>query len=125
MAIGQDLPDLIRSHISSVWALELLLLLRRTAERAWLPAELSDELRATVTLVTPCMAHFERVGLVARDEGGRYRYAPAAPFLDEFCSALDAEYRERPVAVINLIAAPPDRIQQLADAFRFKAGSRP
>lgn len=111
---------MIRAHIASVWALELILLLRRTADRSWLPQQLSDELRATVALVTSCLQHFERIGLVVPDEGGRYRYSPVSAIMDEFCTALAAEYRERPVAVINLIAAPEERIQQLADAFRFK-----
>ena len=35
------------------------------------------------------------------------------------------EYRDRPVTLINLIAAPEDHIQQLADAFRFRRGEIP
>jgi hypothetical protein len=31
-------------------------------------------------------------------------------------------YRERPVTVINLISAPPDKLQELADAFKFRGG---
>jgi hypothetical protein len=54
------------------------------------------------------------------DLEGRHRYAAASRLLDDFCARLAAEYRERPVAIINLISAPEDRIQQLADAFRFK-----
>lgn len=118
--MSRDLPDMIRSHISSVWALELILLMRRGGDRSWLPQQLSDELRGTVTLVVACLGYFERMGLVLQDEEGRFRYAPASPMLAEFCDDLDAEYRARPVAVISLIAAPKERIQQLADAFRFK-----
>lgn len=114
-----DLPEMIRAHISSVWALELILLVRRTSERTWLAQELSDELRARTELVTSCMDYFERVGLVSRDEHDRYRYSAVSAAMDEFCAALAAEYKARPVAVINLIAAPEERIQQLADAFRF------
>ena len=33
---------------------------------------------------------------------------------------LEAAYRQRPVSVINLIAAPPDPVQGLADAFKFR-----
>ena len=117
--MADDLPEMIRTHIRSVWALELLLLLRRSSDRVWRVQELSDELRATRAIVDTCVAYFERIGLVARDDDGRLRYAPASSMMAEFCDSLDAEYRRRPVAVINVIAAPEDRIQQLADAFRF------
>lgn len=121
---SRDLPDMIRTHISSVWALELLLLMRRSGDRLWRPQQLSDELRGTVALVTACLDYFERMGLVLQDEEANFRYAPASPMLIEFCDELDAEYRARPVAVISLIAAPQERIQQLADAFRFKGRDR-
>jgi hypothetical protein len=120
MSLEHDLPLLIRSHIPSVWALELLLLLRRGQARPWDEKSISDELRATVPLVAASLKHFEHVGLVARDADGGFQYRPASSPLAAFCDALAVEYRERPVAVINLIAAPEDRIQQLADAFRFK-----
>ncbi len=85
--------------------------------------QLSDELRGTVTLVKGCLDYFERIGLVAQEEG-RYRYAPVSPLMGDFCDALETEYRARPVALISLIAAPEDKIRQLADAFRFR-GSEP
>ena len=120
-----DFPQLVRTHIASVWALEVILLLRRDVERWWSAKALSDELRATVAIVDTCVAQFQRRGLVASDLEGRHRYAAASQPLDDFCARLAAEYRERPVAIINLIAAPEDRIQQLADAFRFRGdGSR-
>lgn len=59
-----------------------------------------------------------------QDSAGAHRYAPANPMLAELTHALEQAYRQRPVAIINLIAAPPDPIQALADAFRFK-GDKP
>ena len=120
---GKDFPQLIRAHIASVWALEVILALRRDPDRWWSAEALSAELRATVAIVDTCVAQFQRIGLVASDLDGRHRYSAASRVMDEFCARLADEYRERPVAVITLIAAPEHRIQQLADAFRFRGDS--
>jgi hypothetical protein len=120
VAVDQDLLGFIREHIRSVWALELLLLMRRSPERAFTSEELVSELRGSSMLVRDSLASFERAGLVLRDDEGRVRYAPAAPLLADLCDTLDAAYRERSVAVINAIVSPPDKLQALADAFKIK-----
>ena len=123
-SVDQDLFGFIREQLRSVWALELLLLMRRQADRNWSPQELVDELRASAPLVTDNLAFFERAGLVIGDDEGRYAFSPAAPLLRSLCDQLDAVYRERPVTVINAIVAPPDKLQTLADAFRIRGGDR-
>ncbi|MET0294303.1 MAG: hypothetical protein ABW042_04745 [Phenylobacterium sp.] len=110
----------VREHIRSVWALELLLLLRRAPERNWTPDDLVRELRASGPLVSANLQALQNAGLIACDEAGRCRYAPAAEVLDRLCAELEAAYRERPVALINVIASPPDKLQSLADAFRIR-----
>ena len=120
MAVDQDLLGFIREHIRSVWALELLLLMRRSPERSFTADELVSELRGSSTLVNGSLASFERAGLVLREDDGRVRYAPAAPMLATLCDDLEAAYRQRSVAVINAIVAPPDKLQALADAFKIK-----
>ncbi len=115
-----DLLELIRQSVRSVWALELLLLMRREALRSWTPDELVSELRASHTLVADNLAALEATGLVL-SENGRYRYAPATPLLEKLCARLEEEYRLRPVTVINAIASSPnDRLHKLANAFRLK-----
>ena len=120
----QDLFGFIREQLRSVWALELLLLMRRRADRSWTPQELVGELRASPALVVDNLAAFERGGLVRADEEGRYVFAPAAPLLVSLCDELDAAYRERPVTVINAIVSPPDKLQTLADAFRIRGDGK-
>ncbi|HEX2559263.1 MarR family transcriptional regulator [Phenylobacterium sp.] len=120
MSVDPDLLTFIREHIRSVWALELLLLLKRNPERRWTPDELVRELRASASLITNNLDALQRAGLIALDEDGRCRYAPAGPVLDRLCNELEAAYRERPVALINVIASPPDKLQSLADAFRIR-----
>jgi hypothetical protein len=115
-----DLAAFVREHMRSVWAVELLLLLRRDRERCWPPEQLVAELRASMNLVADNLAAFERGGLSVRDDAGCWRYAPAAAALDRLAGRLEQAYRERPVAIINLISKPPDPIQGLADAFKWR-----
>lgn len=97
--------------------------MRRDPARFWTPAELVAELRASTSLVADNLQRFLTSGLIA-PEGDRFRYAPASPMLDALCSDLEAAYRERPVAVINMIARPADPLQSLADAFKFRGGDK-
>ena len=46
MADDGDLAAFVREHVRSVWAVELLLLLKRAPDRAWPPEALTAELRA-------------------------------------------------------------------------------
>lgn len=119
MSEDADLAAFVREHMRSVWAVELLMLLRRDPDRSWPPDALVAELRASMTLVNDNLASFERSGLAVRDDDGRWRYAPAAAVLDQLARRLEEAYRERPVAIINLIARP-DPIQGLADAFKWR-----
>ena len=116
----QDLFGFIREQLRSVWALELLLLMRRKDDRNWSPQELVGELRASTALVTDNLESFERAGLVVAGDDGRYIFSPASPLLRALCDELQSVYAERPVTVINAIVASPDKLQVLADAFRIR-----
>jgi hypothetical protein len=118
MTINDDLPAFIRQQFRSLWALEIMLVMQADPERRWRVDELVRELRASQTLVRGNLEGFERSGLVVRDAAEVFRFAPANAGLRELCDQVRAAYRERPVAIINLIAAPEERLQQLADAFR-------
>jgi hypothetical protein len=120
---NRDLAVFVREHVRSVWAVELLLLLKRDPQRCWPAAELVRELRASTGLVNDNLQRFERGGLAVQDDQGCWRFGPAAPALAALCDELEAAYRERPVAIVNLIASPRDPLQSLADAFKFRGGS--
>ena len=124
LASDLEFAAFVREHVRSVWALEMLLALKRDPEHCWPIDELVRELRASTSLVTTNLHGFERSGLAIRDDSGCYRYAPASPMLEELCGDLESAYRERPVAVINLIARPSDPLQSLADAFKFRGDGR-
>jgi hypothetical protein len=110
----------IREHLRSVWALELLLLLKRDPERCWSVGELVSDLRASHGLVADNLAALQGAGLVIPDDQGCFRYLPAAPTLAQLVDQLEAAYRAKPVTVIRWISAPTERLQSLADAFKFK-----
>lgn len=120
MSISPDLLAFIRHNLTSVWALELLLLLRAEPDRRWPPGALVAELRASEPLVTGIVEHLTRTGLVSVDADGAARYAPAGSAISALCEQLEAAYRQRPVAVIGAISAPADKLQALADAFRIR-----
>lgn len=120
MVLDSEILTFIKGSIRSTWALELLLLLRKNAPRAYAPAELVRELRGTAMLIDACLQQLLAVGLVAAENEGAYRYNPATPALDQLCVDLENAYRERPVAVINaIVASPNERLRTFADAFRF------
>ena len=122
MAETAELAAFIREHVRSVWALELLLLLKRDPGRAWAADQLVAELRASIGLVAEILARLEQAGLAVRADGDGYSYRPATAALAQLSDRLESAYRERPVAIVNLIAAPRDPLQSLADAFRFRRG---
>ena len=117
--ISDDLLSFIRASIRSTWALELLLLMRKQAPQASAPDELVRALRSTSTLITTCLEQLQQAGLIVREDSGLWRYAPAAPSLDQLTEQLAAAYAERPVAIINaIVTTPNDRLKSFADAFR-------
>lgn len=79
------------------------------------------ELRASTPLIAGCLAKLRESGLAVSEEGA-WRFAPATPAHGRFCDQLAEAYQTRPVALINMIAAP-SQVQNLADAFRFKGGN--
>lgn len=119
-----DVLSFIREHIRSVWALELLLKLKADPERCWTADELVESMRASHALVDSNLDALMSAGLVVADDAGCFRYRPAAPVLGRLCDELDETYRVRPVTVIRWISAPAERLQSLADAFKFRGGGK-
>ncbi len=125
MLSREDLKQFVRDNVRSVWALELLLTLRRDPEKCWSVDQLVSELRASTMLVTSNLDIFQQAGLAVEDDTGCYRYAPASPVLDSLCQTLEAAYRERPVATVNLIVrSAASAVQSLADAFKFRGDGK-
>jgi hypothetical protein len=118
--LPKSLLGLIRSSITSVWALELLMLMRERASEVWAVEQLVRELRSSSLLVADILLTLHGAGLLQK-VGDGYRYEPATEELRRAMDELAKLTAERPVAVRNaILAAPHDRIQVFADAFRIK-----
>jgi len=119
--LSETLLRFIQTSIKSVWAVEVLLLLRRDPARSWSAEDLTRELRSSLLIVADALMSFNKLGLVGEDAERLYRYQPATPELDDIVKELAKAYAEAPVAVTEVIFSAPDRkLRLFADAFRLK-----
>ena len=116
-----DVLAFLSATVKSLWALELLLLMRRERARAWKMAALVAELRASTVVVQDALAGLIGAGLIAEEEAGLFCYRPVSETLDSFVAGAQALYTAKPLAVINAIAAAPnEKLRIFSDAFRLK-----
>lgn len=119
--IPDDARDLLDKHFASLWAVELILLMRRERTRAWRMKELVSELRASDSVIAGELPSLIAANLVAETEPGTFRYCPGSADLDLAMESLAKVYREFPVTVVRHIALTPNRgLKQFADAFKFR-----
>jgi DNA-binding IclR family transcriptional regulator len=110
-----------RNTIRSVWALELLLLLRKDRGRDWTVDELVRELRSSEAVTLPCLDVLKSAGLVSGEAGGRFRYAAASEDLDAVSGELAKIYAAKPMALAKAIMrAPNEKLTIFSDAFKLK-----
>jgi predicted transcriptional regulator len=103
----------------SVWALELLLLLRRSA-RSWTPADIIKELRSSRVVVIEALNNLTAAGLAVREERDEYRYA-AVGHAEQLIAELERLYAVKPTLVMrSIVNSPNSKLQMLSDAFRIK-----
>ena len=121
MASEGDILDFAGASFRSVWALELLLMLRRTRERNWDAAEILRELRSSQVAVIEALDNLIVAGLVVEEEGARYRYS-ATGRLEDAVGELAQLYALKPAVVMRQIVNSPSnaKLQILSDAFRIK-----
>jgi hypothetical protein len=110
-----ELPEtarsLIANSISSVIALEVLLLLYGQPEREWTHQEVAAELMIAPAWTKMRLAELAQDGLLA--EMGfpphTYRYYPATMDLNAAVAAVARTYAERPKSVVTFIHSKPGR----------------
>lgn len=100
--ISADLAELIQS-LGSLWAIELLLLLRRNPERSWPVDDLVVELRSSRALVEGVLVRLNDRGLVERQADGASRYQTSSPAHADLVTELDNLYTERPLAITQAL----------------------
>lgn len=116
-----EVASFIRTSFRSVWALELLCLLRQKRERSLTHAEMVAGLRGSDLVVTQSVESLSAAGLVLDEADGSARYAPASGDLDALVAEAEALYARSPDAVRRMIvAAANPSITAFADAFRLR-----
>ena len=121
MTSEADILEFAGASFRSVWALELLLMLRAKRERNWEPDEILKELRSSEVVVVEALNNLITAGLVVAEEGARYRYN-ATGRLEEAVGELARLYALKPAVVMRQIVNSPNnaKLQILSDAFRIK-----
>jgi predicted transcriptional regulator len=114
-----DLLRLIASSFRSVWALELLLLLK-SEPRPWPQTELIATLRASELVVNRALDELVAAGLVSLDTEGA-RYMPASEAIADQMEEVEKLYSGRPDAVRRaIVSATASGATAFADAFRLR-----
>jgi hypothetical protein len=116
----QDLLSFVSASIRSVWALELLLFLKRNSTQSWDADSLILELRSSSVVIAEALASLEAAGLI-RNNGTTYRYDAASPKLDEIVAGLEHLYAEKPLSVVKaIVSRPSEQLRIFSDAFKLK-----
>ena len=121
MPSEHDVAAFIRASFRSVWALELLCMLRQNRDRSLSREEMVAGLRGSDLVVMQGVDTLSAAGLVVGEEDGAARYQPASPQLVSLVEATERLYRTSPDAVRRMIvAASNPGISAFADAFRLR-----
>jgi hypothetical protein len=119
MASSDELASFVASSFRSVWALELLLLLRRE-RRACSTDELVEMMRASPAVIEKALDSLLAGGL-ASCEGGAAIYMPISADVEALVEETEQLYRSRPNRVRRLIVASSRKgLAAFSDAFRLK-----
>jgi hypothetical protein len=121
MPSRQEAATFISSTFRSVWALELLSLLRQNRDRSLAHVEMVAGLRGSDLVVTQSVEALGAAGLVLAESDGSVRYSPASVDLDRLVAEAEALYATSPDAVRRMIvAAATPGLTAFADAFRLR-----
>ena len=116
---NDEILRFIASSFRSVWALELLLVLR-SEERTWSHEQLVATMRASELVVTRGLAALEAAGLV-ENHGDQARYIPVSDEVAALVSDAEALYSKKPDAVRRaIVSASAGDAAAFANAFRLR-----
>jgi hypothetical protein len=118
-SLSDELFRFIGSSFRSVWALELLLLLKREP-RSWSRDELITTLRASELVVNKAIDELVAAGLISV-EGSGARYMPVSEEIAKNVKQVEKVYSARPDAVRRaIVSASASGATAFADAFRLR-----
>ena len=114
-----DVLRFVAASFPSVWALELLLALKRE-RRPWSREGLVATLRASELVVSRALEALAAAGLASFEDGGAI-YLPVNADVDRLVEQVEQTYRTRPNAVRRaIIAASASSATAFADAFKLR-----
>ena len=114
-----ELLSFVGASFRSVWALELILLLR-SERRAWPRAELVAALRASELVVNNALEALVAAGMASVDQHGA-TYLPGNAHIRDFLAAPARRSPDRPNAVRRtIVAASASSATAFADAFKLR-----
>jgi hypothetical protein len=114
-----ELLSFVGASFRSVWALELILLLKGE-RRVWPRAELVAALRASELVVNNALEGLVAAGMASVDAEGA-TYLPVNQQIGECVDAVEKLYRSRPNAVRRtIVAASSSSATAFADAFKLR-----
>ena len=117
----EDVLRFIAASFPSVWALELLLVLRGD-RRVRSRAELVTALRASELVVTRALDGLVAAGLASIEDDGAH-YLPVTPEVDACVVRAEELYRSHPNIVRRaIIGASASSATAFADAFKLRKG---
>ena len=120
-----EVEEFVRATFRSVWALEILCLLRKNRDRALAHREMVDTLRASDFVVAQSLDNLAVMGLVSREADGSARYCPSGEKADELVGLTEEFYARSPNAVRRIIAASINPgLTAFADAFRLRKNEK-
>jgi DNA-binding IclR family transcriptional regulator len=102
---------LVRQHVHSVGALELLVMLHAERERSWSVAEICDALGCPPSWATTQLEAMARGGLLERTHG-TWHFSPATAEIEQAAAALQEAYRLQSRDVVRFVFATPRRDRQ-------------
>ncbi len=111
----------VHTDISSVWTLELLLFLKRSAGRAWPIGELVLEMRSSSMAVAQALGRLQAAGFVSEKSGGTYCFEPRSSRHGDLAAEIERLSTQKPMALIKAIAEiPNEKLRNFSDAFKLR-----
>lgn len=115
----EELYSFVSSSFRSIWALELVLLLKREM-RVRSRADLVAALRASELVVSSALNGLVAAGMVTVDEQGAY-YSPVNQQIADCVDEVEQLYRAKPNSVRRvIISASATSATAFADAFKLR-----
>ncbi|MGE5562359.1 MAG: hypothetical protein ACM3ZV_03530 [Bacillota bacterium] len=116
---NDEILRFIASSFRSVWALELLLVLK-SEQRSWSHEDLVTTMRASDLVVTRALDALEAAGLVSNSDKGA-QYLPVSGDVSALVDQAEALYAKRPDAVRRaIISTSAGDATAFANAFRLR-----